>query len=183
VTSTFLHFGLLHLAFNMYALYLFGPILEQLYGHVEYAALYLLCGLGGSVLTILLASESRAAGASGAIFGLFGVAFVVSRRRHLVLGPQARAILSQAGGLLLINLIITFTVPRISWTGHLGGLAVGVLIGLLLAPRNVPTMGGLWRAPDGTPMATTGLPARMLGYAAVAAILAAGTWFAIQQVG
>ncbi len=183
VTSTFLHFGLLHLAFNMYALYLFGPILEQLYGHVEYAALYLLCGLGGSVLTILLASESRAAGASGAIFGLFGVAFVVSRRRHLVLGPQARAILAQAGGLLLITLLITVTVPRISWTGHLGGLAVGVLIGLLLAPRNVPTMGGLWRAPDGTPMATTGLPARMLGYAAVAAILAAGTWFAIQQVG
>lgn len=183
-TSAFLHLGLLHLAFNMYALWLFGPIMEQLYGHVEYAVLYLLCAAGGSVLTIVVAPDSRAAGASGAIFGLFGLAFVVSRRRHLILGPQARAILSQAGGLLLINLLITFTVPQISWTGHLGGLAIGVLIGLLLAPTNVPTLGGLWRAPDGSSM-TTPTPAalRATAYLFVVAILAAGTWFAIQQVG
>ncbi|MGH2455797.1 MAG: rhomboid family intramembrane serine protease [Candidatus Limnocylindria bacterium] len=183
-TSAFLHLGLLHLAFNMYALWLFGPIIEQLYGHVEYALLYVLCAAGGSVLTILVAPEQAAAGASGAIFGLFGLAFVVSRRRHLLLGPQARALLSQAGGLLLINLVITFTIPRISWTGHLGGLAVGVLLGLLLAPRNVPTLGGLWRAPDGNAMAG-GSPAgvRVMAYLAVAAILVAGTWVAVQQVG
>jgi hypothetical protein len=109
---------------------------------------------------------------------------VVSRRRHLLLGPQARAILSQAGGLLLINLLITFTIPQISWTGHLGGLAIGVLIGLLLAPRNVPTMGGLWRAPDGRTLAA-GTPAalRAGAYLLVTAILLVGTWYAIQQVG
>jgi membrane associated rhomboid family serine protease len=183
-TSAFLHLGLLHLAFNMYALWLFGPIMEQLYGHVEYAVLYLLCAAGGSVLTIVAAPGSAAAGASGAIFGLFGLAFVVSRRRHLLLGPQARAILSQAGGLLLINLLITFTIPQISWTGHIGGLAIGVLIGLLLAPRNVPTMGGLWRTPDGRTMASrTPFAMRAGAYLLVAAILVVGTWYAIQQVG
>jgi membrane associated rhomboid family serine protease len=183
-TSAFIHLGLLHLAFNMYALWLFGPIMEQLYGHVEYAILYLLCAAGGSVLTIVAAPDSAAAGASGAIFGLFGLAFVVSRRRHLLLGPQARAILSQAGGLLLLNLIITFTIPRISWTGHVGGLAIGVLIGLLLVPANVPTMGGLWRTPGGGTMASSTPAALRAGaYLFVVAILAAGTWFAIQQVG
>jgi membrane associated rhomboid family serine protease len=158
--------------------------MEQLYGHVEYAVLFLLCAAGGSVLTIVAAPDSAAAGASGAIFGLFGLAFVVSRRRHLLLGPQARAILSQAGGLLLINLLITFTIPQISWTGHLGGLAIGVLIGLLLAPRNVPTMGGLWRTPDGRTMASrTPAVMRAGAYLLVAAILVVGTWYAIQQVG
>ena len=134
----------------MYALYLFGPLLEQLYGHIEYLIIYFLCGIGGSVMTILFAPESAAAGASGAIFGLFGLAFMVSRRRHLLLGPQARAILSQVGALLLVNLVFTFAIPGISWTGHIGGLLVGGLIGLVLAPTNVPTLGGMWRSPDGS---------------------------------
>jgi membrane associated rhomboid family serine protease len=184
LTSAFLHLNFLHIAFNMYALWLFGPIIEQLYGHLEYAVIYLLCAAGGSVLTIVAAPDVPAAGASGAIFGLFGLAFVVSRRRHLLLGPQARAILSQVGGLLVLNLLITFAIPQISWTGHLGGLAVGVLIGLALAPTNVPTMGGLWRTPDGRPMASrTPLVVRAGAYLFVAAILVAGTWYAIQQVG
>ena len=184
ITSAFLHLGFLHLGFNMFALWLFGPIIEQLYGHVEYLVLYLLCALGGSVLTILAAPDSAAAGASGAIFGLFGLAFVVSRRRHLLLGPQARGILSQAGGLLMLNLIITFAVPRISWTGHVGGLLVGALIGLLLAPANVPTMGGLWRAPDGRQLTgRTPVAVRAGAYLLVAAVLAAATFFAISQVG
>jgi membrane associated rhomboid family serine protease len=184
VTSMFLHFGLLHIAFNMYALFLFGPILEQLYGHLEYAVIYLLCGLGGSVLTVLAAPGIPAAGASGAIFGLFGLAFVVSRRRHLLLGPQARAILSQVGILLVLNLFITFTVPGISWTGHVGGLAVGAALGLLLPPRNVPSMGGMWRSSDGTPANSgAGIVTRFAAYALVAAALAFGTWYAVQAIG
>ena len=59
VTSMFLHFGLLHIAFNMYALYLFGPLLEQLYGHIDYLIIYFLCGIGGSVMTILFAPDVR----------------------------------------------------------------------------------------------------------------------------
>ena len=185
ITSAFLHLGLLHLAFNMYALWLFGPIMEQLYGHVEFAVIYVLCALGGSVLTILLQPESAAAGASGAIFGLFGLAFVVSRRRHLILGPQARAIISQVGTLLVLNLFITFiAADRISWTGHVGGLLVGGVLGLLLAPRHVPTMGGMWRGADGTPLAGNADGAlRALAYGAVAASLAAGTLVAVAQIG
>jgi len=175
-TSAFLHLGILHIGFNMYALWLFGPIIEQLYGHLEYLVLYLLCALGGSVLTIIAAPDSAAVGASGAIFGLFGLAFVVSRRRHLLLGPQARMILSQTGGLLVFNLIFTFLIPGISWTGHVGGLLVGALIGFLLAPSNVPSMGGLWRAPDGSRL-TAGTPwvMRAGAYALVAVLLVAGT--------
>jgi membrane associated rhomboid family serine protease len=185
ITSAFLHLGLLHLAFNMYALWLFGPIMEQLYGHVEFAVIYVLCALGGSVLTILLQPESAAAGASGAIFGLFGLAFVVSRRRHLMLGPQARAILSQVGTLLVLNLFITFiAADRISWTGHVGGLLVGAILGVLLAPRHAPTFGGMWRGADGTPLAGSADGAlRAVAYAAVAAGLAAGTFVAIAQIG
>jgi membrane associated rhomboid family serine protease len=180
ITSAFLHLGVLHIAFNMYILWVFGPVIEQLYGHLEYLVLYLLCALGGSVLTILVAPETSAVGASGAIFGLFGLAFVVSRRRHLILGPQARGILSQAGGLLMLNLIITFVVPGISWTGHVGGLLVGALIGLLLVPTNVPTMGGMWRAPDGRVLAAGSSTAlRAAAYLLVAAILGAGYLFAV----
>ncbi|HTI30115.1 MAG TPA: rhomboid family intramembrane serine protease [Methylomirabilota bacterium] len=184
ITGAFLHLGLLHILFNMYALWLFGPIMEQMYGHVEYAVIYLLCALGGNVLTILAAPDTPALGASGAIFGLFGLAFVVSRRRHLLLGPQARAMLSRVGTLLVLNLFITFSVPNISWTGHIGGLAVGAVIGLLLAPANVPTLGGMWRAPDGSPLARRVSPAlRASTYLLVAAALVFGTYVAIQQLG
>jgi membrane associated rhomboid family serine protease len=183
VTSMFLHLGIIHLAFNMYALYLFGPLLEQLYGHLDYLIIYFLCGIGGSVMTILF-TDSAAVGASGAIFGLFGLAFMVSRRRHLLLGPQARAILSQVGVLLAVNLVFTFAVPGISWTGHIGGLLIGALIGLVLAPTNVPTMGGMWRGSDGSPVKSTTPPAVRAGaYLLIGGLLAAGAFIAVNQVG
>lgn len=180
LTGAFLHLGFLHIASNMYALWLFGPLMEQLYGHVEFAVIYLLCALGGNVLTILVRPDTPALGASGAIFGLLGLGFIISRRRHLLLGPQARAMLSQVGTLLVLNLFITFSVPFISWTGHVGGLAIGAAIGLLLAPTNVPTLGGMWRAPDGSALART-LPGglRVAIYLLIAAVLAIGTWVAI----
>ena len=184
ITAAFLHLGILHIGLNMYALWLFGPIMEQLYVHIEYAFIYLLCALGGSVLTILVAPNTPALGASGAIFGLFGLGFIVSRRRHLLLGPQARAMLSQIGTLLVLNLFITFTVPFISWTGHVGGLLVGAVIGLLLAPVNVPTMGGMWRTGDGSPLARrSSVALRASAYLVVAAALLLGTYVAVQQLG
>jgi membrane associated rhomboid family serine protease len=183
-TSAFLHLGLLHIGFNMYALFLFGPIIEQMYGHLEYLVAYLLCAVGGSVLTILAAPDSAAAGASGAIFGLLGMGFIVSRRHHVVLDRRARAILSQAGTLLVINLVLTFSLRGISWTGHVGGLAVGIAIGWLLAPTQVATLGGMWRSADGTSLAQRS-PAglRAAAYLALAAVLAAGTWLAIVRIG
>lgn len=184
ITGAFLHLNILHIAFNMYALWLIGPIMEQMYGHVEYAVIYLLSALGGNVLTILAAPDVPAIGASGAIFGLFGLAFVVSRRRHLLLGPQARAILSQVGTLLVINLVLTFAIRGISWTGHVGGLTVGVIVGWLLAPGQVATLGGLWRARDGTSLEQrTSLGLRATVYLSVAALLAVGTWVAVGRIG
>jgi membrane associated rhomboid family serine protease len=184
LTSAFLHLGLLHLAFNMYALYLFGPIVEQMYGHVEYLVIYLLCAAGGSVLTILLAPNQAAAGASGAIFGLFGLAFVVGRRHKVMLGPQARALLSQVGLLLVVNLVITFSVSGISWTGHVGGMIVGAVIGFLLPPTQVATLGGMWRTPTGErlerPMAGT---LRLGVYLGVLVLLVVGSYIAVRFVG
>ena len=180
-TSAFLHLGILHIAFNMYALYLFGPVMEQLYGHLEYVVLYLLCAAGGSILTILVAPNTAAAGASGAIFGLLGLGFVVSRRHQLMLDRHARALLSQAGSLLVLNLVITFAAPTlISWTGHVGGLLVGALIGLLLSPAQNFTLAGRWQSAGGGRLAE-GLPAVLRAgvYAAVAALLIAGWYLAV----
>jgi membrane associated rhomboid family serine protease len=182
-TSAFLHLGLLHIAFNMYALYLFGPILEQMYGHVEYFILYMLCAAGGSVLTILAAPDQAAAGASGAIFGLFGLAFVVSRRHHVATTRQARAILSQAGTLLVLNLVFTFAIPGISWTGHVGGLLVGVMLGFLLPPQQVETISTMWRGPGGERLrGQMPLALRASIYLFAIALLAIGTYVAVLRV-
>ncbi|PZR64939.1 MAG: hypothetical protein DLM71_00495 [Chloroflexi bacterium] len=184
-TSAFLHLGILHIAFNMYALYLFGPVMEQLYGHLEYVVLYMLCAAGGSILTILVAPNTAAAGASGAIFGLLGLGFVVTRRHHLMLDRHSRALLSQAGSLLIINLVITFAAPTlISWTGHVGGLLVGALIGLLLSPAQGFTLGGRWRGPGGEQV-ESGLPLALRAgvYAVVAVLLLVGWYVAIGRAG
>jgi hypothetical protein len=101
-----------------------------------------------------------------------------------MLGREARAIVSQAGTLLLLNLIITFASPRISWTGHLGGLLVGVVIGWLLVPSQAATMGSFWRAPDGGALtARTPVGMRAAAYLLVAAVLVAGTWVAVGRIG
>jgi membrane associated rhomboid family serine protease len=173
LTSAFIHLGFGHLAFNMWALYLFGGVLEQMYGRLEYLVIYLLCAAGGSVLTILLAPERPAAGASGAIFGLFGLAFVVPRRHRVATTREARA-------LLAINLVFTFLIPGISWTGHVGGLIVGAVIGFLVAPSQVPTMSTMFRRADGSTVAAAPSPGlRAAAYVAVGVGLAAVTWFAL----
>jgi cytochrome b561 len=81
------------------------------------------------------------------------------------------------GLLIVLNLVLTFAIPGISWTGHLGGLAVGVVIGLLLAPRDVTTLGGLWRMPDGSSMErAVPYSYRLSVYGLLLAIMAVGTW-------
>lgn len=184
ITSTFVHLGIIHLGFNMYVLYLYGPVVERMYGSLEYALIYLLCGAGGSVLTILWDPTQFAAGASGAIFGIIGLLFAVSRRHHAVLGREARGMMAGIGSYLVFLLIFTFVMPRISWTGHLGGLVVGFVLGWLLPPTGVATLGSLWRTPTGEQL-HRGMPValRLAVYAGVLVVLVIGSVVAIRLVG
>lgn len=125
-TAAFLHYGATHLLFNMWALYVVGPPLEMWLGRLRFGALYALSGLGGSVLVYLISPLNTAtAGASGAIFGLFGATFVVAKRLTL----DVRWVVA----VIVVNLVFTFVVPaissqRISWQGHVGGLVTGGLV-------------------------------------------------------
>ncbi len=128
-TAMFVHYGLLHLALNMYALWVLGRPLEALLGPVRFAAVYLVCGIGGNVAVYIFSPGTPSAGASTALFGLFAVFFFVLRK----LGRSASGIIP----VLIINLFITISVPGISIAGHIGGLIVGAVIGygIVLAPR------------------------------------------------
>jgi len=123
--------GFIDIAFNLWALYAVGPSLEQLLGRGRFLAVYLLSALGGGVLFYLIAPQNvLALGASGAIFGLFGAWFVVSRRLQI----DSRGILVLIGINLAFSLIYRGT---IAWQDHVGGLIVGVLItaAFAYAPR------------------------------------------------
>lgn len=179
-TSAFFHLGPIHLAFNMYVLYLYGSIVERMYGRLEYAAIYLLCAAGGSVLTILVDPTQFAAGASGAIFGIIGLLFAVSRRHHAVLGREARTVMAGIGTYLVFLLLFTFLVPNISWTGHLGGMLVGAALGFLLPPTGVATLSGMWRTPSGERLhGSMPMALRAAVYAGVAVLLLVGSYVAI----
>jgi len=127
VTSGFLHVSLFHIAFNMVALYFLGRILEPSIGTPRFLAIYFASMLAGSFGALLLSgSLVNTVGASGAVFGIFGATFVIARGRGL------NHIAREIGVILGINLLLTFTVAGISIGGHLGGLAGGVLCGLVV---------------------------------------------------
>lgn len=136
VTSAFLHYGLIHLALNMWALYVVGPPLEMWLGRLRFGALYALSALGGSVLVYLISPlNSATAGASGAIFGLFGATFVVLKRLDL----DFRWVVAVIAVNLVFNLIGPMVNSQsVSWQGHLGGLVTGAVIAVVYvyAPRN-----------------------------------------------
>ncbi len=125
VSSMFVHAGWLHLAFNMYMLFLLGPPLEAVLGRGRFLTLYLVAGLGGSAASYAFSSVmTLSVGASGAIFGLMAAWVVVSRR----LDRDA----SQVLVLLGINVVLGFVMPGIDWRAHLGGALAGALAGLAL---------------------------------------------------
>jgi membrane associated rhomboid family serine protease len=127
ITAAFVHYGLLHLAFNMYALYLIGGVFERYAGPVRFAAVYFVSALAGSFGALLVTPHAPTVGASGAIFGLMGALFVFERQRGMsLLGGSI-------GGLIVVNLLITFAIPGISVGGHVGGLIGGGLVGFALS--------------------------------------------------
>jgi membrane associated rhomboid family serine protease len=123
ITSGFLHYGLLHIALNMYILWWLGRELEPSLGHVRFAALYFASMLCGSFGALLLSPDALTAGASGAIFGLFGAAFMIGRARGIDVMRNG------IGPLIAFNLVFTFVVSNVSIGGHLGGLIGGGLAG------------------------------------------------------
>jgi membrane associated rhomboid family serine protease len=130
-TAMFLHAGLLHIALNMYALYLFGSIIEAAYGQVRFLIIYVVSGLLASVVSfVFINPQTVAVGASGAIFGLLGAWVAYNFRRR---GSSfASANLRWAAMLIGLNLVLGFTIPGIDYSAHLGGLVAGVVCGTLL---------------------------------------------------
>jgi len=126
VTSGFLHDGLLHLGFNLLALWMIGPFLERRFGPWRYGGLALASLLGGSMGVLLMSPRALTVGASGMVFGLFGAVAVVQRALGIDLCR------SGIGSLLAVNLALTLLLPGISVGGHLGGLAVGSVVAALL---------------------------------------------------
>ena len=126
VTSGFLHAGLLHIGFNMWALYVLGPQLEKTLGSISFAVTYFFCLVCGSLGALLLSPNDFTVGASGAIFGLMGVLVILHRVNNV------RLMDSGLGAILIINFLFTFGSERISVGGHLGGLIGGLIAGWLL---------------------------------------------------
>ena len=126
LTAGFLHAGLLHLLFNMYALYILGGMLEPSVGRLRFALIYFVSLLAGSFGALLLQPTGFTVGASGAIFGLMGAAVVIMRNRGI--DPME----SGLGLWIGLNLLITFTIPGISIGGHIGGLLGGALVAAVL---------------------------------------------------
>ena len=165
MTTAFLHASLMHLAFNMWALWVLGSALEPILGRWRFAALCALSALGGSAMIYWLASPTAPAswltstvGASGAVFGLFAALFIIQRR----FGRDTSAIV----GLLVLNLAISFIGANISWQGHLGGLVTGAIVAALYAwaPRNRRTVYGV--------CGTVGITIALIGVICLRAALA-----------
>lgn len=126
VSSAFLHAGLYHILFNMWALWILGPGIEREVGSVPFAGLYLASAMVGSVAYVLAESSTPAVGASGAVFGLFGAWLASAWKRRST--PAGRANLQSIGIILGLNLMLPFVVEGIAWEAHVGGLLAGFAI-------------------------------------------------------
>ena len=140
LTACFLHIGFIHIALNMYILYQVGPFTERLFGSVRYLVLYLAAGIGGNVLGILLHPMIVSAGASGAIFGVYGALLAFLLRRRSVIRPEAVQAIGRSALIFLgINLFYGLATPHTDLSAHIGGLFTGFLLGLPLA-RPLPRL-------------------------------------------
>ncbi len=133
-TATLLHDGIIHLMFNLYALFALGPMLEAYIGPRRFLIIYLLGGLFGSLLSYAF-SQSISVGASGAIFGIIGATTVYFFRYRNNFGAQGRAILQNMIFVIVINLIFGYTAGYIDNWGHIGGLLGGALVAIGLMPQ------------------------------------------------
>jgi rhomboid protease GluP len=134
LTSTVIHFGILHLALNMWALWTFGDVTERLFGSTRFALLYVIAGVAGSIASVLWNPLANSAGASGAVFGVFGGMLAFLTRRDT--GVPMSIVVTHRNQMLVlvaINLVLGFTHPAIDNAAHVGGLVAGFIAGLALA--------------------------------------------------
>lgn len=138
LTANFIHIGVLHLAFNLYALFQLGPQVEAIYGYPRFLTIYLLSGLSGAVLSYLL-THGLSAGASTSLFGLFGALVVYFYKHRELFGKAGQQQLISLGIILLVNVIIGLSPgSSIDNWGHLGGFIGGAALAWFLCPRYVP---------------------------------------------
>jgi rhomboid protease GluP len=141
LTSTFVHFGIIHIAFNMYVLYQIGPFIEMVFGRARYLAIYIVAGLGGSLVSLWIHPMSVGAGASGAIFGLYGAVFGFLLIKRGVLNPAVVSSIGKSAGIFVLYNIVYGTISRTTdLSAHFGGLITGFLIGMALIPQRSPNL-------------------------------------------
>lgn len=138
ITGGFLHANLLHIGFNMFALWILGRQIEPVIGRTAFAAVYFASMLAGSLGVMVADPAALTVGASGAVFGMFGYALVLQWSRGI--NPMDTGL----GGIILINLVFTFAVPGISIGGHVGGLIGGAIAGLLFDVVRPRTKAPAW---------------------------------------
>jgi rhomboid protease GluP len=133
LTACFVHFGIIHIAFNMFVLYQIGPFVQRVFGNVRYIIIYLCAGLSGSLVSLWIHPLSVGAGASGAIFGLYGAVFGFLAIRRRSLDPAAvKAIAKSAGLFIIYNLVFGAMNRTTDVSAHIGGLLAGFLAGMAL---------------------------------------------------
>ena len=132
-TSMFLHSDIFHIGFNMYALYILGSQAESFFGKIKFSIIYILSGLSGSLLSILLNMDTFSIGASGAIFGLLGALLYFGYNYRGYIGNR---IISSALTVIAINLAYGFVHPGISNAAHIGGLVGGLAISYMLGIKS-----------------------------------------------
>jgi rhomboid protease GluP len=173
LTVTLVHGNLLHLLFNMYALFIVGPLVEQLYGSLRMVLFYLLTAAAGSVASFVFGSDVPSVGASGAVFGLFGVVVAAGFAHNPVVDRRSRMLITNLAPLIVINLAFGFLFPGIDNAAHVGGLLAGLWLGYLFVPENVPTLARMWQGAGATDRRVTSV-LRAMGLTALVVVLVIG---------
>ncbi len=139
LTSCFIHFGIIHIGFNMYVLYQIGPFIERAFGRARYLLIYFFAGLGGSIVSVWVHPMAVGAGASGAIFGLYGAVFGFLLINRRTLNPAVTKSIAKSAGIFVLYNVVYGTISRTTdLSAHFGGLVTGFLVGMLLIrPRAV----------------------------------------------
>jgi rhomboid protease GluP len=176
-TANFLHIGLMHIAFNLYALYIVGTEVEMFYGPWRFLVIYLLSGLSGAIASYAF-TYGLSAGASTAVFGLIGTLFAFFTRNRAVFGEMSRTRLTNLIIVIVINVFYGLSVSAIDNWGHIGGFVGGFILGWLLCPFYQ-----IEAQPDGVRRVVdrNSLRIEWIGVVLVCVLMVVAFWAALQQ--